>query len=191
MAAGIEGTTFMAGTRTSAARERVSASLLRGALRRAQSPSGRCVKVILENTLGKRLTCCAALRASCGSSHLGHRWGIGPTEGQPGAARTAPGEHAKRASPSKALHRRERVGCVVRDSKLESKTDFINTEKLEKRGRWHSGSHIRSTAPAMGEKSLVFAYVLWLLAGWTGIHHFYLGRDPQVQAARALFCGAH
>ena len=43
----------------------------------------------------------------------------------------------------------------------------------------------------MGEKSLVFAYVLWLLAGWTGIHHFYLGRDPQVQAARALFCGAH
>ena len=26
-------------------------------------------------------------------------------------------------------------------------------------------------------KSTCIAYLLWLVAGWLGVHHFYLGRD--------------
>ena len=27
--------------------------------------------------------------------------------------------------------------------------------------------------------SLCVTYLLWLLGGWLGLHHFYLGRDKQ------------
>ena len=28
--------------------------------------------------------------------------------------------------------------------------------------------------------SVIITYVLWLVGGWLGLHHFYLGRDKQV-----------
>ena len=29
--------------------------------------------------------------------------------------------------------------------------------------------------------SVILTYVLWLVGGWLGLHHFYLGRDKQVR----------
>jgi DnaJ family protein C protein 22 len=31
----------------------------------------------------------------------------------------------------------------------------------------------------MAEKSMVLTYLLWLVGGFLGLHHFYLGRDIQ------------
>eukprot|EP00054_Salpingoeca_dolichothecata_P001364 m.18901 g.18901 ORF g.18901 m.18901 type:complete len:383 (-) comp12120_c0_seq1:94-1242(-) len=33
--------------------------------------------------------------------------------------------------------------------------------------------------PPEGSKSVIVAYFLWLVGGWVGLHHFYLGRDNQ------------
>ena len=32
---------------------------------------------------------------------------------------------------------------------------------------------------AKNRKSLLVTYIIWLMWGWFGLHHFYLGRDIQ------------
>jgi DnaJ family protein C protein 22 len=39
------------------------------------------------------------------------------------------------------------------------------------------------------QKSVVFAYVLWLLGGWWGLHHVYLGRDDHALLYLTSFGG--
>jgi TM2 domain-containing membrane protein YozV len=39
-----------------------------------------------------------------------------------------------------------------------------------------------------GNKSTLTAYLLWLLLGWTGIHHFYVHRDFQGSVANIDAC---
>lgn len=36
---------------------------------------------------------------------------------------------------------------------------------------------------AAHEVSVYTAYALWLVGGWWGLHHFYLGREHQVRSA--------
>lgn len=45
------------------------------------------------------------------------------------------------------------------------------------------------TKNSMAKKSLCVTYILWLLLGWFGVHHFYLGRDRHAFAWWSTFGG--
>lgn len=38
-------------------------------------------------------------------------------------------------------------------------------------------------------KSVTMAYIFWVIGGWCGLHHFYLGRDRQAFVWWALVGG--
>ena len=43
----------------------------------------------------------------------------------------------------------------------------------------HTTSKFTDRSMKKNQKSLFLTYVIWLICGWLGLHHFYLGRDIQ------------
>lgn len=77
-------------------------------------------------------------------------------------------------------------GIRERASGSRGSTTRRGTERKDAPSGWR-GSSRRHSRPDGGDGvSLLIAYALWLVGGWWGLHHFYLGREHQVRPRREL-----